>query len=118
MTTLESATPDYTMGFSDEMLESLRRFTAETQAKYLLPYLRPGLRILDFGCGPGTISVGLAKAVDPGELHGVDMEASQIDLARVIAQQRRQENAIFHVGDGRDSPSRTVSSMWPTAITY
>ena len=99
MTTLESSTPDYTMGFSDEMLESLRRFAAETHAKYLLPYLRPGLRVLDFGCGPGTISVGLAKAVDPGELHGVDMDESQIDLARAVAQQRGQENAKFHLGD-------------------
>ncbi len=39
------------MGFSDEMLESLRRYTAETSAAYLLPNLRPGLRVLDFGCG-------------------------------------------------------------------
>ncbi len=31
------------MGFSDEMLESLRRYTAEASAGYLLPYLRPGL---------------------------------------------------------------------------
>ena len=102
MTTLEPSTPDYTMGFSEEMLESLRRFTAETHAKHLLPYLRPGLRILDFGCGPGTISVGLAKAVDPGELHRVDMEESQIDLARAVAQERRQDNATFHVGDVTD----------------
>ena len=95
----ESATPDYTMGFSEEMMEFLRRFTAETHAAHLLPYLRPGLRVLDFGCGPGTISVGLAKAVHPGELHGVDMEESQIRLAREIAYDRRQENAVFHVGD-------------------
>ena len=94
-----SATPDYTMGFSGEMLESLRRYTAEAIAAYLLPYLRPGLRILDFGCGPGTISVGLAKAVAPGELHGVDMEESQIDLARAVAAANGQDNAIFHVGD-------------------
>ena len=95
----ESATPDYTMGFSEEMLESLRRFTAETHAGHLLPHLRPGLRVLDFGCGPGTISVGLAKAVDPGELHGVDMEKSQTDLANEVARAQRQDNAIFHVGD-------------------
>ena len=95
----ESSTPDYTMGFSEEMLESLRRFTAETHAGHLLPHLRPGLRVLDFGCGPGTISVGLAKAVHPGEFHGVDMEESQIDQAREIAQFRRQDKAVFHVGD-------------------
>ncbi len=99
-----SATPDYTMGFSDEMLESLRRYTAEASAAYLLPYLRPGLRVLDFGCGPGTISVGLAKAVAPGELHGVDMEESQIELARAVAEANGLDNAIFHVGDVTDMP--------------
>ena len=72
------------MGFGMEMLEALRRYTAEANAKHLLPYLRPGLRVLDFGCGPGAISVGLAKVVDPGEMHGVDMEASQIEVARAV----------------------------------
>ena len=104
MTDLVSSTPDYTMGFSEEMLESLRRYTAEASAAYLLPYLRPGLRVLDFGCGPDTISVGLAKAIDPGELHGVDMEESQIELARSVAQVGGQDNAIFHVADVIDLP--------------
>ena len=104
MTHHESATPDYTMGFSEEMLEALRRATAEANAAYLLPYLRPGLRVLDFGCGPGTISVGLAKAAAPGELHGVDMEESQIALARSVAKASGIQNAVFHVGDVVDMP--------------
>ena len=95
----ETSTPDYTMGFSEEMLSALRRYTVERNAAHLVPYLRPGLRLLDFGCGPGTISVGLAKAVDPGEMHGVDMEASQIEQARNVALLRRQSNAVYHVGD-------------------
>ncbi len=102
MTQRDFSTPDYTSGFSDEMLESFSRYTAETSATYLLPYLRPGLRVLDFGCGPGTISVGLAKAVAPGEMHGVDIEASQVDMARMVASANRQDNAIFHVGDVTD----------------
>ncbi|MYE47554.1 MAG: class I SAM-dependent methyltransferase [Chloroflexi bacterium] len=102
MSDQQSATPDYTMGFSEEMLESLRRYTAEASAAYLLPYLRPGLRVLDFGCGPGTISVGLANAVAPGELYGVDMEESQIELARSVALASGQDNVIFRVGDVAD----------------
>ena len=98
------ATPDYTMGFSEEILQVLRRYTAEASAAYLLPQLRPGFRILDFGCGPGTISTGLAKAVAPGELHGIDMEESQIELARSVAKASGQDNAIFHVGDVTDLP--------------
>ena len=95
----ESSTPDYTMGFSEEFIRILRRYTAETHAAHLLPYLRPGLRVLDFGCGPGTISVGLAQAIQPGELHGVDMEESQIDMARAVATSNGRANAKFHVGD-------------------
>ena len=104
MTQQTTSTPDYTMGFSEEFLKSLRRYTAEASAAYLLPYLRPGLRLLDFGCGPGTISVGLANAVAPGELHGVDMESSQIDLARAVAEAGGQHNASFHVADITDMP--------------
>ncbi len=104
MTQQTVATPDYTMGFSEEMLESLRRYTAEASAAYLLPYLRPGLRILDVGCGPGNISVGLARAVAPGQLHGVDMEESQIELARAVAEANGRDNAIFHVSDAADLP--------------
>ena len=99
-----SGTPDYTMGFSEEFLESLKRVTAEAEAGFLLRYLRPGLRLLDVGCGLGTISLGLARAVAPGEMHGLDMEASQIDLARAGAQAYRVDNAIFHVGDAIDLP--------------
>ena len=99
-----SATPDYTMGFGEGFLALLRGFTAEANAAYLLPYLRPGLRVLDFGCGPGTISVGLARMAAPGELHGVDMEESQIELARSAVRANRQDNAIFHVADVTDLP--------------
>ena len=97
-----SATPDYTMGYGREMLETQLRATAENSAKFLLPYLRPGLRVLDFGCGPGTISVGMARAAAPGEMHGVDMEESLIEMARSVAALQRQDNAIFHVGDVTD----------------
>lgn len=97
-----SATPDYTMGYSEVILETQLRATAENSAAHLLPYLRPGRRLLDFGCGPGTISVGLAEAIAPGEMHGVDMDESQIEWARSVAASRGQENAIFHVGDVTD----------------
>ena len=100
--TLASATPDYSMGYGAGAVDALSRATAESHAWHLLPYLRPGLRVLDFGCGTGTISVGLAKAVAPGELHGVDMEESQVVLARSAAEAMELENAFFHVGDVTD----------------
>lgn len=102
--TLASATPDYTMGYGAGAVDALGRASAESHARHLLPYLRPGLRVLDFGCGPGTISVGLAEAVTPGELHGVDMEESQVALARSAARAKELENAFFRVGDATDLP--------------
>lgn len=94
----------YTMGYSDDFQQLLDRRSVHTHAAHLLPHLRSGLRVLDFGCGPGTISVGLAAAVEPGELHGIDMEASQIEQARAASEAGGHLNAKFHVGDIADLP--------------
>ncbi len=99
MTQPESPTPDYTISYGEGFTQVERLHTAEANAAYLLPLLRPGLRVLDFGCGSGDISVGLARAIAPGELHGVDLEEAQIELARSLAGPAGLGNAIFHVGD-------------------
>ena len=103
-TTRESPAPTYTMGYSDEFLKLLNRRNAATSAAHLLPHLSAGLRVLDFGCGPGTISMGLAEAVAPGELHGIDMEESQIEMARAAAAAGGHGNACFRTGDVTDLP--------------
>ena len=35
--------------------------------------LKPGMNVLDCGCGPGTLTLGLAQAVDPGQTTGIDI---------------------------------------------
>ena len=99
-----STEQDYTMGYSEEFLQLLHRRSTATHAAHLLPHLEPGQRVLDFGCGPGTISMGLATAVAPGELHGIDLEESQINMARAAAKAGGHDNATFHVGDVTDLP--------------
>ncbi len=39
--------------------------TASREAAFLLPHLRAGMHVLDAGCGPGSITLGLAAAVAP-----------------------------------------------------
>jgi ubiquinone/menaquinone biosynthesis C-methylase UbiE len=57
---------------------------------------RPGMRILDLACGPGSLSRRLAAQVAPdGELVGVDLAPGMIELARSTG----IPNARFEVMD-------------------
>lgn len=68
--------------------------TADNSARYLLPKLQalkernPNLRLLDLGCGSGTITATLARALLPhGHVTGVDVNPSILPRARAIAEQ-------------------------------
>lgn len=73
--------------------------TAERQAAFVLPYLRPGIQMLDVGCGPGSITVGFARAVAPGHVVGVDHDSAHIEEARGLAAGQGVDNATFETGD-------------------
>jgi SAM-dependent methyltransferase len=88
----------YTHGHAEPVLQSHRWRTAENSAGYLLPHLRPGLDLLDVGCGPGTITVDLAARVAPGRVLGFDVSADPLDEARAAAE-RAGAAVTFAVGD-------------------
>ncbi len=81
------------------------RRTAQRNAAFLLPHLRPGMRLLDAGCGPGSITIGLAEAIPPlhgeqaGEATGIDASPGAIDAARALAAERGAANVRFEVAD-------------------
>jgi len=90
--------PDvYTHGHHESVLRSHSWRTAENSAPHLLPHLRPGLRLLDVGCGPGTITADLAARVAPGEVIGIDASADVLDHARERAAD--VVNLTFQLGD-------------------
>ncbi len=68
---------------------------ADTHAAFLLPHLRSGMSLLDCGCGPGTITAGLAEVASPGEVIGIDLEVGQLELARENATKQGLSNLSF-----------------------
>ena len=85
----------YTPGYSPNAVDFMARRSLESHGQFLLPHLKPGLRLLDIGCGPGTISMGLAKMVAPGEVLAVDASARQIEEARRRAKEAGISNIQF-----------------------
>jgi ubiquinone/menaquinone biosynthesis C-methylase UbiE len=73
--------------------------TAANSAAYLIPYLEPSMTILDVGCGPGTITVDLARYVPDGYIIGVEYVDKPLTVARQYAEEQRVTNVQFAIGD-------------------
>ena len=89
----------YMHGHHESVLRSHQRRTAANSAAYLLTHLRPGLSLLDLGCGAGTITADLAALVAPGQVTAVDAEPSVLEQARQVAGSRGLANIEFAVAD-------------------
>jgi SAM-dependent methyltransferase len=89
----------YTHGHADAVLRSHRWRNVANSAAYLVDRLSPGHSLLDVGCGPGTLTVDLAKHVAPGRVVGIDSEATVLDEARRTAEEAGATNVEFHVAD-------------------
>jgi SAM-dependent methyltransferase len=82
---------------------------ARTFLPFLLPHLKPGLDVLDAGCGVGSIALDLAHTIAPGRIFGIDVDPEQIEVARTTAAQRGIENAEFAMGSVYELPFDDVS---------
>lgn len=92
--------PDvYTHGHQESVLRAHRWRTAANSAGYLLGELRPGLDVLDLGCGPGTITVDLAQRVAPGRVLGIEVDAAIVATARRTVTDAGAPNVSIEIGD-------------------
>jgi SAM-dependent methyltransferase len=62
------------------------------------------MRLLDVGCGPGTITIDLARLVAPGEVVGVDAAEAPLVEAREAAAAAGLPDVTFRVADGMALP--------------
>ena len=94
-------TEHYQVKYTDEAKRFLYRRRASTHGAFFLPHLKPGMRLLDCGCGPGSITVDWAMIVAPGEVIGIDIDPAQLELARAHAQSAGVTNVHFEQADIR-----------------
>lgn len=99
----------YTHGHHASVVAQHARRTAERDAAYLLPKLRAGMRLLDVGCGPGTITTGLARAVAPGEVVGLDVVPAVLEEARGHLGTTDLANVRFEEGSAYALPFEDAS---------
>ncbi|MCY3557255.1 MAG: methyltransferase domain-containing protein [Chloroflexi bacterium] len=95
----DASTDRYTHGHHESVVQSHARRRAEVEAWFLLPRLGPGMSLLDAGCGPGTVTTGLARTVSPGNVVGLDAAPGVLEHARGHAQEERVDNVTFIAGD-------------------
>jgi ubiquinone/menaquinone biosynthesis C-methylase UbiE len=80
-----SQSSNYTQGHSNYTVATQQSRTAESDTAFLLPYIKETDHILDVGCGPGTITTGLAKYASKGTIVGVDMSIDVLQKAKTLA---------------------------------
>jgi ubiquinone/menaquinone biosynthesis C-methylase UbiE len=80
----------------DEWSRAVHARRTGAAAAFLMPHLRSGMRLIDCGCGPGSITVDLARAVAPGEAIGIDLRTDALTQARKLASERGIANVAFH----------------------
>lgn len=73
--------------------------TAASHAAFFLPYLQPGMRLLDCGSGSGSITLGLAQIVAPAWVTGIDISEVEIERAEGRAAEEGVTNIHFEVGN-------------------
>ncbi|KAE8389658.1 S-adenosyl-L-methionine-dependent methyltransferase [Aspergillus alliaceus] len=89
----------YTTDHSASVLQTHNWRTACNSAAYLLPYIIPTSKILDIGCGPGSITLDFARRAHQGHVTGIEYVSDPLDQARGLAASQGVTNIEFRVGD-------------------
>ena len=81
----------------DSSITAFQQKRGGDAAAFFVPFLASGMRLLDVGCGPGTITAALAEIV--GAAIGVDIEPNAIAAARQLAAHSGSTNLFFVEAD-------------------
>jgi SAM-dependent methyltransferase len=96
-------------------LRVLNRRTLARDHRRLSEILRPGISVLDIGCGTGAITAGIARALAGGEVVGLDRDVDNL----AVAEEHCAElpNLRFESGDVLSLPCRAQFDIVNAART-
>ncbi|KAL7929533.1 S-adenosyl-L-methionine-dependent methyltransferase [Trichoderma chlorosporum] len=114
----------YARGHSDHTIATHLRRKAETDAAFLLPYIKTTDHILDVGCGPGTITTSLAKYASQGTTVGIDISTDVLQKAKALADEANiptqgPGSVTFEEGnvvDGLSYPDNTFDVVFSSQV--
>lgn len=96
---MASSTTNYLHGYSKATISSHESRNAQFDACFLIPYIKLTDKILDVGCGPGSITLGLAALTPAGTVLGVDLSEDILAGARELALAVGLTNVKFQQAD-------------------
>ncbi|KZN63288.1 hypothetical protein N473_17825 [Pseudoalteromonas luteoviolacea CPMOR-1] len=94
----------YPFGYNSAAVGIMQSRSAQDNASLFLDYVQNGDRILDVGCGPGSITIDFAERFARSEVHGIDIEQGQIEIAANDAAQKGIKNCHFKTASIFDLP--------------
>jgi SAM-dependent methyltransferase len=102
----------------DSSITAFQQKRGGEAAAFFVPFLTTGMRLLDVGCGPGTITAALAGTV--GAAIGVDIEPNAITAAKWLAARSGATNLSFVEADMTALPfeDATFDAVFFHAVLY
>ncbi len=89
------STERYTLGYDAPALAFVGRRTLDSHGAFFVEHLQPGMQVLDIGCGPGSITLGIAARLGAGRVTGVDLSEEQMRMATENARTSGVSNVRF-----------------------
>jgi len=94
---------DYSFGYEEGMLD-YQSYRALKSLDFVLPYLRPGMAVLECGSGPGVTTFEVAKELTNGTVVGIDTHKALVDANNKKAELSNIKNLKFQVASILELP--------------
>lgn len=101
---MNPTTDNYTPGHGPGAAAFLAARDMDSHGFFLTPLLQPGFDVLDAGCGPATITAGIAEMVFPGRVTAIDQSPRELERARRLTEGREIMNLDFVAASACDMP--------------